>query len=158
MRNASNHLSDENTLVLALSEGQTYAPDEALRLEIEALQRAFARRKVLLQGSLTAPQVALLLGTTRQTPHDRAQRQTLLAVEDRGILRFPYWQFDANGANGIIAGLPAVLKALDISRLGKASWLTRPNPYLNGRTPLEALKSGEVERVVDQARAVGAGG
>lgn len=155
-RAASNRVSEEDKLVLALAEGQTYSPDEALRLEIEAQQRAFACREVLLRGSLTAPQVARLLGTTRQTPHDRAQSQTLLAVEDRGSLRFPYWQFDANGPNGIIVGLPAVLKALDISPLGKVSWLTRPNPYLDGRTPLEILKAGEVERVLDQARAVGA--
>lgn len=157
-RAASDCISEEDTLVLALSEGQTYAPDAALRLEIEALQRAFVCREALLRGSLTAPQVARLLGTTRQTPHDRAQSLTLLAVEDRGSLRFPYWQFDANGPNGIIIGLPAVLKALDISPLGKVSWLTCPNPYLDGHTPLEALKAGYVERVVDQARAVGAGG
>ena len=157
-RAASNRVSEEDKLVLALSEGQTYSPDEALRLEIEAQQRAFACRETLLRGSLTAPQVARLLGTTRQTPHDRAQSLTLLAVEDRGSLRFPYWQFDANGPNGVIVGLPAVLKALDISPLGKVSWLTSPNPYLDGHTPLEVLKAGEVERVVDQARAVGAGG
>ncbi len=157
-RAASHRVSDEDKLVLALSEGQTYSPDEELRLEIEAQQRAFACRETLLRGSLTAPQVARLLGTTRQTPHDRAKSLTLLAVEDRGSLRFPYWQFDANGPNGTVAGLPAVLKALDISPLGKVSWLTRPNPSLEGRTPLEALKAGEAERVVDQARAVGVGG
>jgi hypothetical protein len=149
--------SEQEELVTALSEGQSYTQDEALRLEIEAQERAFIRRRELLKGALTAPQVARLLGTTRQTPHDRAQSRTLLAVEDRGSLYFPYWQFDADGPNGVISGLPAVLRALDISPLGKVSWLTLPNPYLEGRTPLASLKAGEWERVVDQAQAVGAG-
>ena len=56
----------------------------------------------------------------------------------------------------LLAGLPDVLRALDASLLGKASWLMRANPYLEGRTPLEALRGGDLERVLDQARAVGA--
>lgn len=150
-------LTNASLLAAAVSEERVYTPEEALKLEAEAQERAFARRQELLQGSLTAPQVARRLGTTPQTPHDRAQSQTLLAIEDRGSLRFPYWQFDANGPNGVIAGLPDVLKALDASPLGKISWLTLSNPYLEGRTPLEALKAGETARVVGQARAVGMG-
>ncbi len=149
--------SEQARLVAAVSGGRVYTLEEALKLEVEAQERAFARRHRLLQGSLTAPQVARLLGTTRQTPHDRAQSQTLLAIEDKGSLRFPHWQFDANGPNGVLAGLPDILKALDASPLGKIRWFTLPNPYLEGRTPLEALKAGDTARVVNQAQAVGAG-
>jgi hypothetical protein len=146
---------EKGALVQALTEGREYTPEETILLELEAQRQAFARRRELLRGALSSTQVAELLGTKRQTPHDRLRSQTLLAVEDNGRWQFPYWQFDASGPNGVIAGLPDVLKALDISALAKVSWLTTPNPYLEGRTPLQALKEGQAARVIDQARAVG---
>lgn len=140
----------------ALTEGREYTPEEQAHLELQAQRHAFARRRQLLFGALTAAQVADLLGTRRQTPHDRVRSKTLLGVEENGRWLFPCWQFDANGPNGVVDGLPDALKALDLSSLGKVSWLTTPSPYLEGRTPLQALKDGEKERVLDQARAVGA--
>jgi hypothetical protein len=138
-----------------LSGGRTYSPEERRALEIEAQLRAFRFRRELLADALTAPQVADLLGTTRQTPHDRARNGGLLAVLDRGQLRFPRWQFDPAGPDGVVPGLPELIRALDVSPLAKVSWLTRPNPYLEDRTPLEALKDGDRDRALDAARAVG---
>jgi len=100
--------------------------------------------------------VALLLGTKRQTPHDRVRSGTVLGIEENGHWLFPYWQFDASGPNGVVSGLPATLRALRTSAIARANWLTLTNAYLEGRSPLQALKAGEVERVVDIARAVGA--
>ena len=101
------------------------------------------------------PQVAKLLGTSRQTPHDRVGSQTLLAIKDNGRLCFPSWQFDAEGPDGIIDGLSAVLKALEMSDYGKLHWLIRANPYLNGHTPVQALKAGQKERVLMEATRAG---
>src|SRR5947209_1960765 len=58
-------------VIHALTGGREYTPEEALLLELEAQRRAFARRRELLRGALTSTQVAQLLGTKRQTPHDR---------------------------------------------------------------------------------------
>ena len=107
------------------------------------------------KSSLSGPQAAQMLGRPRQTPHDRVRAGTLLAVRERGGLRFPRWQFDPDGPDGILAGLPQVLKALDISPLAKVSWLVRANPFLQGRSPVQALKSGELEAVLVRARGVG---
>ncbi|MEO7715598.1 MAG: hypothetical protein ABIY70_05315 [Capsulimonas sp.] len=148
--------SAKAALVHRLAEGRTYTPAEAAALELAVSRKAFARRQELLAGALSATQVAKLLGTTRQTPHDRAGKGALLAVMDNGQLRFPLWQFDSDGPNGVVRGLPDVLRALDVSPLARASWMTLPNPYLEHRTPLQAIKEGDVERVIDQARAVGA--
>ncbi len=123
--------------------------------ELELLMRSFERRRALLAGSLTAPQVAKLLNTTRQTPHDRVKAGTLLAVMDRGALRFPTWQFDPEGPDGAIDGLPDVIRALEITPLAKISWLTRPNDVFDGKSPLELLRDGQAERVIRQARGVG---
>ena len=143
-------------LVERLTGGREYSLSERIALEAANLQRSFDLRRQVLADSLTAPGVAKLLGTTRQTPYDRARKGTLLAVMDRGVLRFPCWQFDPAGPGGVIDGLPEVLQALPVSALAKASWLTKPSPYFEGRTPLETLKAGEKERVLDAARAVGA--
>jgi hypothetical protein len=97
-----------------------------------------------------------MLGTSRQTPHDRVKNKTLLAIEDNGQLRFPLWQFDAESPNGVIEGLPDVLRALSAGPLGQARWLTTSRPVFEGRTPLEALKHGEKELVLVEARGVGA--
>ncbi len=136
--------------------GPPPSPARSAQLEVRALKRYFDERRRLLDGSLSVDQVAALLGTSRQTPHDRAKARTLLAVADGGRWRFPPWQFDANGPHGVIEGLPAVLRALRIGALAAVRWLTRPSAVLDKRTPLAALRAGEVDRVVAEAAGVGA--
>ncbi len=146
---------ESKELVAALTEGRTYTEKERLELEAASVARYFRFRQELLKDSLSAPQVANLLGTSRQTPHDRVMAGTLLAIRERGGLRFPKWQFDAEGPDGVVAGFSNVVRALDISALEMMSWFVRSNPYLEGRTPVEALKAGDVERLVSIARGVG---
>jgi hypothetical protein len=145
--------SPEDTLIESLA-GRTYSPKEKIQLELESLFRYFQRRRELLEGALTAAQVAKLLGTSRQTPHDRMKSQTLLGVLDRGAYRFPVIQFDPEAPDGVIDGLPEVLKVLSVSDLAKLSWLVRPNSFLDGLTPVQSLKRGLKERVIQEAMAV----
>lgn len=137
--------------------GRRFSRKEQIQLEIDTVLRHFAHRRELLATSLTAPQVAQLLGTSRQTPHDRLASQTLLAIKDNGAFRFPLWQFDPAGSDGILEGLPEVLKALSMSDYAKLNWLTRNNPYLEGQTPLQLLKQGQKEVVLREAADAGAG-
>ncbi len=146
---------ERRELVAELTGGREYGRQEKSALEMATLARSFRRRKELLEGALTAPKVAKLLDTTRQTPHDRVRSGTLLAVLDRGVWRFPAWQFDPEGPDGVVEGLPDVLQTLHTSPLAKASWLVRPNQYLEGRTPLETLKEGRKEAVRSAAETVG---
>lgn len=142
-------------IVTALTGDRRFSPEERVRAELDVLVRSFARRRALLAGALTASQVAKLLKTSRQTPHDRVAAGTLLAVMDQGAWHFPAWQFDADGENGVVTGLPQVIRELDVSPMAKVSWLTRANPMLDGETPLARLKAGEIERVMILARGVG---
>lgn len=128
---------------------------EHRRLEFAVLAKNFKWRQELLKHSLTAPQVAELLNTTRQTPHDRLKKHSLIAVQDNGVWKFPTWQFDPEGPDGVIAGLSDVLKVLNVPALSKISWLTRPNKALNKLTPIEALKFGQINDVIQEARTVG---
>jgi hypothetical protein len=114
-------------------------------------QSAFDRRQELLADSLTEGQVVALL----QVAKVQADISALIGLMENNCLLFPLWQFDASEPNGVILGLIDVLGALNVSPLAKASWMTLPNPYLERRTPLQALKDGDTPRVLDQALAVG---
>ncbi|MBW4478884.1 MAG: MbcA/ParS/Xre antitoxin family protein [Tolypothrix brevis GSE-NOS-MK-07-07A] len=142
---------------LAAKLGVDLISDEEQReLENAALKNFFEWRQELLATSYTASEVAKLLGTkSRQTPHDRRKNKSLIAIQDNSVWKFPKWQFDPTGPDGVIPGLPEVLKALDVPDFSKISWLTRPNPGLNGCTPIQVLKKGQKDRVINEAQAVG---
>jgi hypothetical protein len=69
--------------------------------------------------------------------------------------RFPLWQFDAGGPDGIVRGLPEALRALrgPLSELARIQWFVTPKPLLDGRTPIQPLREGDVDDVVTEARA-----
>lgn len=134
------------------------SPHEVARVRKENLLRSFRERHVLLRDALTVKDVTDLLQVGRQTPHDRAKAGTLLAIKDNGQLRFPSWQFDPEGPDGVIAGLPEVVQAMrgPLSPLAQIRWFLTPKSLLAGRTPLDALRDGNVNEVVTEARAIGA--
>lgn len=136
--------------------GRSFTPQERVELEMETLSQHFQHRRHLLENAFTSSQVAKILGTSRQTPHDRVGGQTLLAIKENGKLLFPAWQFDPSGPDGVLEGLPQTLKTLDMSDYTKLNWLTRTNPYLDGITPLQALQQGQSDRVLEQAQSAGA--
>jgi excisionase family DNA binding protein len=121
------------------------------------LVRAFSERRALLAQALSVAEVAELLGVGRQTPHDRAKAGTLLAVKENGRLVFPDWQFDPDGPDGVLPGLPEVLRAMrgPISALGRVRWFLTPKSLMRGRTPLEALRAGDVDEVIHEADSIG---
>jgi hypothetical protein len=137
--------------------GSDYTPEKMWHLELANLQKYYQRRQELLRGAISASEVAELLGfQSRQTPHDRVKNNRLLAIKDNGVYKFPLSQFDPEGADGIVNGLPEVLEALDdVSPFTKLNWLSKPNAVFDGLTPLEMLKQGEVDKVVIEARALG---
>ncbi len=149
----NNAHSEEDESIKALA-GRTFSHEERVKLELDSLLRYFQWRRQLLEGALTSPQVAKILGTSRQTPHDRVKARTLLGILDNGTFRFPAWQFDPEGPDRVIDGLADVLKALQVSDLAKLSWLMHPNPLLDGLTPLQMLKQGQKGRVVQEAMGV----
>ena len=152
---ASKWTKEDEPFVTRITGGKTYTTEERAVIEAAALVQSFQHRQDLLRDSLSVAQVAKVLGVSRQTPHDRAAAGTLLAVLDKGSWKFPSWQFDADGPNAIVVGLPEVLRALDASPLAKVGWLSRPNRTWDGKTPLQALKEGKLEGVINEARTVG---
>ena len=129
--------------------------EERALLAFQSLVDFFTARRKLLLDTITAPQVGEVLGVSRQAATGRAEKGSLLAVLDRGAFRFPTFQFDPRGPNGVVEGLPEVLKALEPQpAFTKLVWLTRSSDTLDNREPLEVLRHGGRERVVAAARAV----
>jgi hypothetical protein len=143
-----------DAITALVENGRTFSVKERATLRIGALAESFALRRQLLADTLTSSEVAQILGTTRQTPIDRLQNGTLLALRDGGTWHFPAWQFDPMGPDGIVQGLAEVLAALETSPFIKARWLQMPHPELNGKTPLEALRNGQAARVIPLAARV----
>ena len=138
--------------------GKDYVEGKSWELELANLERYYQRRRELLEGSITSSKVAELLGCqNRATVRDRRLANTLLGVKDGGVYRYPLWQFDPEGNDGVIDGLPEVLKNLDVSDFIKLNWLMKPHLAFDRKTPIEMLKQGKVKAVVTEARAVGIG-
>ena len=150
---AVNEDEDPNAVQPATDERVGSSEEHALA-ELESLFDLFVARRRLLEDTLTAPQVADILGISRQAAASRAESGSLLAVLDRGAYRFPRWQFDPRGADGVIPGLPEILHALEPqAAFSKLVFLTRPNKTLDEYEPVELLRRGERERVLAAARA-----
>lgn len=148
--------SSEEQLLADEIAGKSYTLEESKEIKLSNLINSFAMRNELLKDSISGIEVAKLLNcNSRQTPLDRVKSQSLVAVKDNGKWKYPLWQFDVNGADRVIDGLPSVIAALEVSNLAKVSWLTRPNPVFEGKTPVEMLKNQELERVLTEAKGVG---
>ncbi|MEO0924251.1 MAG: hypothetical protein AAFY63_00090 [Cyanobacteria bacterium J06643_13] len=139
--------------------GDDYSEGNLAVLELANLERYYQRRRELLARSITTPEVAKLIGCQAiTTVHDRRKAGTLLGLKDNGVYKFPLWQFDPEGDDGVIDRLPELLKTLQISDFTKLNWLSKPLRAFEGRTPVEILKSGneeDIEDLIVEARGVG---
>ena len=139
--------------------GKDYSEGNLAVLELANLKRYYQRRRELLANSITTPEVAKLIGCQAiTTVHDRRKANTILGLKDNGVYKFPLWQFDPEGDDGVIDGLPEILKTLQVSNFAKLNWLTKPLKAFEARTPIEVLKSGserDIEDLIVEARGVG---
>jgi hypothetical protein len=123
---------------------------------VEAKLRGLQARDDILQaegGTVDVATATRLLGISRQAVDRRRRRHTLLGlpVGRRGY-RYPLWQFIPSG---VVPGLDAVLRLLaEDGPWFSAAWLLGHNSRLGAR-PLDALRAGQVEAVVQAALAYG---
>jgi hypothetical protein len=127
----------------------------------DPLARAFldgldARARFIEQngGVFKTEQVAEYLGITPQAVNKRhALRQLVgLTFRKRGHV-FPAWQFTDRGT---VPGLDQVLRALaEHDEWMQNVFFVNPNTRLDRRRPLDLLREGEIQDVVDAAREFG---
>lgn len=134
--------------------GAGLSTTERLAAVLDGVTRDFHRRDEILADALTTAQVARRLRLSRQGPHDRRAQHRLLGVPHNRDWLFPAWQLDPRTRDGVVRGLPDVLQALaPMDPWDQAFWLTSARPELDGRTPIEAVRDGEVDVVARLARA-----
>jgi ribosomal protein S19 len=107
-------------------------------------------------GSYDLEQVRLLLhGVSRQRVDSRVRDGSLLAVPGpSNKRRYPAVQFDDDGA--VVEGLRQTQNALPTKNgFAVLNFLVRPEDRLGGRRPIDLLKAGEVDLVVEAARRLG---
>ena len=124
---------------------------------VEAMARGAAVKQELLTsagGGLTSSQVSSALGITRQAVDKRRLRRALLAVPSgSGEYVYPACQFTLDG---VLPGLEEVLRAFRIrSPWTQLSLLLASTPALRGKTIVESLKSGAIERAIAIAGSFG---
>ncbi len=104
-------------------------------------------------GAYDLDQVRTLLrGISRQAIDKRVQEGSLLAVPGPSNHRsFPTLQFNADGT--VIEGLKSVREALPTDNPWNVlNFLAQPDERLNGRKPVDVLKEGKVDLVVEAPR------
>lgn len=94
--------------------------------------------------------VARLLGKSKQAvSSDRG----LLKLEMRNRdIAYPAFQFDGRRTLPGIRSVIAVLDPAVATAWTTASWLTSPTDALDGQTPVQALRRGAADAVLDLAR------
>lgn len=105
-------------------------------------------------GTLSAEEVAVGLGITRQAVDRRRRGHRVLGLDTgRRGYAYPVWQF---GSHGVLTGLPEVLAVFTIdSPWMQAAWFLSNNYRLGGARPLDRLRSGDFGEVLQAARAFG---
>ncbi len=102
-----------------------------------------------LGPAYSTAEVAALLDVSKQAV---AQRTGLLRLEQRsGAPAYPVFQFDGDR---VLPGIQTVVQTLApqvATPWTTASWLTSPQRSLDGTRPVDALRRGEVNRVVEAA-------
>jgi hypothetical protein len=133
-----------------------YPPEASI---IAAANAGFLKIMAAEGGSVTAAEAAKLYGgrapVTAEAMRKAAKAAQIIGVQDGlGEWMFPVWQFSERG--GVITGLREVLAALKeghpaYSDLTPVTFFLNASPYLDGLTPLQALKAGNIEAVKKQA-------
>lgn len=155
-RAAHNDLTAAETA--ALRGVGAFKDDTPIHVDNDPLIRSQAQYMALLEESLSAAQVAKLLGVDVSRIRQRLRERSLFGVEHEGTWRLPRFQFERRL---VIPGLAQVLKALpeDLFPLDVVDWFVLADADLQlesdavSLSPREWLVSGRpVEAVVAVAR------
>ncbi len=150
---AENEIGDMDGLVAALDRLEVLAilrrrdPLAAARL------RGLRVKKQLLDaegGTVSGQELAKAIGITRQAVDKRRLANTVIGIDlgKRGYA-YPVWQVGLNGLDAVLVELN------DLNPWSQALFFLSPNSWLDGETPLAALRRGERDVVLSAARHYG---
>ncbi|TDX79666.1 hypothetical protein EDE05_112130 [Neorhizobium sp. R1-B] len=135
-----------------LVDRSAFEPDARSRAMLEGIRIAEEDLRDA-GGAYDLDQVRTLMrGVSRQAVDKRVQEGSLLAVPGPSNRRsYPTLQFNRDGT--VVPGLKAVREALQTSNPWSVlNFLSHPDVRLDNRRPIDLLKSGNVDIVLDAAR------
>lgn len=136
----------------AVIDRDAFQPDARAQALLEGVRIAQDDLR-LAGGAYDLDQIKTLMrGISRQAIDKRVREGTLLALPGPSNRRvYPTLQFNRDGA--VVEGLKAVREALPTSNPWTVlNFLARPDDRLDGRKPIDLLKAGQVDLVVEAAR------
>ena len=103
---------------------------------------------------LSTEEYAKSIGISRQAVLKRLHSGSLLSWQEhkQKAFQIPLWQFSNSGAP--LPGLDSIMKILNIPGLdgwGKILFFLQRRESLNGKTPLDLLKAGNLQHVIELA-------
>lgn len=149
LEEAAKEASDPEVILRVLEFSRFQNPVTKARLRAAGMKLELLERG---GGTYNSTEVAELLGVQRQAVNKRVKARALLALE-RGKHGFVYPAFQFVDGD-TLPGLPEVLRSLDptIDPWMTLAFFLNRNAALDGLTPLEALRRGDVEGAVRAAR------
>lgn len=109
-------------------------------------------------GSLSAEEAAREIGISKTAILKRYQKGQVIAwrEERQNAARFPVWQFKDRR---VLDGLEEILKVLNggsrLDDVGRMLFFLSRMGFLGGRRPLDCLRAGEVNKVLQAAEGYG---
>jgi hypothetical protein len=125
-----------------------------------AFLRGIEARATLIKahgGVLTTEEVARFLGVTEQAVTKRRHSRQLLGLtfRKRGYV-YPVWQFSDKADTGVIPGLQTILMELaEHDEWTQNAFFITPNTRLEEAPPLQYLREGKLDEVLEAAREFG---
>jgi hypothetical protein len=132
-----------------------FAPGTRAKALLRGLEMAQEDLRVS-GGSYSLDQVRQLMhGVSRQSIDKRVREGSLLAVPGPSNKRhYPAVQFNEDGS--VVNGLQAVQQALPTTNSWSVlNFLIRPDDRLGGRRPIDLLRAGKLDLVIEAARRIG---
>ena len=110
------------------------------------------RQRVAPRRGFDAEEFERLTGERAPSAEERAESRRANAHKLAALRQ----QLLAGGPPSVLlADHPEVRRALaGVADLDQRAWLSRPQPLLGGRTPVEALRDGDTDDVLAEARAL----
>jgi len=139
--------SDEDPL----TEVDETSEKEVLLGQIEAELEVRELRRMILASCIGVEEAARLAERTRQRLEELRREGKLLALRVKNRWRYPRWQFYPDFPGGVLPGLGEVLAHLQLSPAGSTAWLTKVFKVLGNHAPIELLRTGRTQEVIELA-------
>ncbi|MGO8905513.1 MAG: hypothetical protein ACLQMH_07820 [Solirubrobacteraceae bacterium] len=133
------------------------SPERIHEVESDSHKQLDQQRQRLVWGSVTPDELGESLGWEIADVRRAIDAGELIYFIWGGQCLLPKWQLRDNPADGLLPGLPVLRRAFARDVVALDDWINAPNGNLDGRTPREALITGDADQALDSIVAIGAG-